>query len=214
LKKKDDRAFSKYERKNKKFYEKFKTVFGKTCEHSNHGEQLKGRNLSFCFKDIQNEVDDEKNQVHTRALHAEENAFLQIAKYGGQPLKGGILSSTACPCELCAKKAYQLGISKIIYVDPYPGIASDNIINSGIPSNQPKMTLYRGALSHAYHRLYQPFMSYKDELQLLTGYELKKKETPEYEKLKEENLQLNQKIMDLEKASKIFCASLPDSALT
>ncbi len=36
----------------------------------------KNRNVPFCFKSIQNEIEGEKNQVHTRSLHAEENAFL------------------------------------------------------------------------------------------------------------------------------------------
>ncbi|MDE5830508.1 MAG: hypothetical protein K2H53_02235, partial [Clostridia bacterium] len=46
-----------------------------------------------------------QNQVHTRSLHAEENAFLQISKYGGQGIRGGKLFTTASPCELCSKKA-------------------------------------------------------------------------------------------------------------
>ena len=156
--------FSEYEKSDKEFQKKFKEMH----EDQLKNNELEGRNLSFCFKDIRNKIKGNKNQVHTRALHAEENAFLQIAKYGGQALNGGVLFSTASPCELCAKKAYQLGISKIIYVDPYPGIAESNIIESGKPGKRPKMILYRGALGSAYHKLYQPLMSYKDELQLLT----------------------------------------------
>ncbi|MCU7215616.1 hypothetical protein [Pseudomonas sp. VE 196-7] len=70
------------------------------------------RNIPFCFKTIQNEIEGEKNQVHSRSLHAEENAFLQIAKYGGQELIGGVLFTTASPCELCAKKSLSIGYYK------------------------------------------------------------------------------------------------------
>ncbi len=123
------------------------------------------RNIPFCFKTIQNEIEGEKNQVHTRSLHAEENAFLQIAKYGGQELIGGVLFTTASPCELCAKKAYQLGITKIIYIDPYPGIATDHILSIG--AKKPMLELFRGAVGRAFYQLYQPLMPYKDELELL-----------------------------------------------
>ncbi|EAW3143545.1 deoxycytidylate deaminase, partial [Salmonella enterica] len=119
------------------------------------------------FKDIHNDLDKEKkgNQVHTRALHAEENAFLQLAKYGGIGVQGGRLYTTASPCELCAKKAYQLGISEIVFIDPYPGIAQDHIINIG--SKPPMLIQFRGAIGKSYHRLYEQVIPIKDELEYL-----------------------------------------------
>ncbi|MBJ2320160.1 hypothetical protein PS887_02314 [Pseudomonas fluorescens] len=147
------------------------------------------RNIPFCFKAIQNEIEGEKNQVHTRSLHAEENAFLQIAKNGGQKLLGGILFTTASPCELCAKKAYQLGIIKIIYIDPYPGIATDHILSVG--SKKPVLELYRGAVGRAFYQLYQPLMPYKDELELLfTIPQYHNPESPSKNYLKLENSKL------------------------
>ncbi len=126
-----------------------------------------GRPLSYCFKSIKNGIDDNKNQVHTRSLHAEENAFLQITKYGGMGVQGGKLFTTASPCELCSKKAYQLGISEVVFIDPYPGIAIDHILSIG--SNPPKLTQFRGAVGKGYHHLYEPLMPYKDELSYLAN---------------------------------------------
>ena len=163
---KDQTAFSDYEKTNKEFNQLFTKKYKKI-----NNKNLKGRNVSFCFKCIQNSIKEGKNQVHTRSLHAEESAFLQITKYGGQGIKGGKLFTTASPCELCSKKAYQLGISVIYYIDPYPGIATDHILYSG---NKPKeLRLFHGAIGSAYHKLYSPFMAYKDELSLLTGVEIK-----------------------------------------
>ena len=105
--------------------------------------------------------------MHTRSLHAEENAFLQIAKDGGQSIKDGKLFTTASPCELCAKKAVQLGIRSIYYIDPYPGISQTHILASG--KHKIIMKLFSGAVGRAYHRFYEPFMAYKDELSLRTG---------------------------------------------
>ena len=126
--------------------------------------KLKGKNCSFCFKTVHNNYENEKNQVHTRSLHAEENAMLQITKNGGIGVTGGILFTTASPCELCSKKAYQLGISKVFYIDPYPGIAEDQILKSGIGG--PDVQIFSGAVGSVYNRLYETFLSYKDEMSL------------------------------------------------
>tara|TARA_R110002167_G_scaffold366158_1_gene593408 strand:- start:103628 stop:104137 length:510 start_codon:yes stop_codon:yes gene_type:complete len=128
-----------------------------------------GKNLSYCFKDIKNSIDLSGNQVHTRSLHAEENAFLQLAKYGTSGIEGGKLFTTASPCELCAKKAYQLGIKDIVYIDPYPGIAIDHILTIG--NNRPNLIQFRGAVGKGYHMLYEPTISYKDELNYLKSEE-------------------------------------------
>jgi len=131
---------------------------------------LKGRNVCFCFKTLHNACYDGKNQVQTRSLHAEENAFLQITKYGGNGIKGGKLFTTASPCELCSKKAYQLGIKVIYYIDPYPGISENQILLVG--SKRPEIRLFNGAIGSAYHWLYEPLMPYKDELSILLNLEI------------------------------------------
>lgn len=132
---------------------------------------LEGRNCSFCFKAFENAYENEKNQVHTRSLHAEENAMLQIAKNGGMGLKNGFLFTTASPCELCAKKAFQLGITKIFYIDPYPGISRMHTLKNGVNGQgNPELEMFRGAVGRTFHKLYEPFLSHKDEIKILTGF--------------------------------------------
>ncbi len=104
----DGKAYSKYEQGDDFVKELNKSTLGKLNK-----AYVSGRNITYCFKATYNKIEGDRNQVHTRALHAEENAFLQIVKYGGQGIEGGFLFTTASPCELCAKKAYQLGISRI-----------------------------------------------------------------------------------------------------
>jgi deoxycytidylate deaminase len=161
----DEPAYSDYESNNPIFRKTMECFYRDILSEDKCKIKLNGLNLSYCFKDIQNLIDGDKNQVHTRSLHAEENAFLQITKYGGEGIKGGMLFVTASPCELCSKKAYQLGIKTIVYIDPYPGIAKDHILNSG--SNKPKLQLFNGAIGRAYYQLYEPVLSYKDELEML-----------------------------------------------
>lgn len=131
--------------------------------------KLEGLSYAFCFKDIYNAIKQSNNQVYTRALHAEENAFLQLSKYGGQGIKGGKLFCTASPCELCAKKAFQLGIKEIYYIDPYPGISVQHILSFGT-KHGPKMFLFYGAIGDAFVKLFTPRMPLKDELRLVTGF--------------------------------------------
>ena len=160
----DSVSFSEYERTDQKFKKeglaKFKSI-PLTMPHIN------GRHLTYCFKSAYNKMKSGDNQVHTRALHAEENAFLQISKLGGTGLKGGFLFTTASPCVLCAKKAYQVGISKIFYVDPYPDITFSHVFGTG--TGIPSVELFSGVVGSAYHALYEPIMPFKDEISALVA---------------------------------------------
>lgn len=179
--------FSEYELKDPTFRKALNAKYSNLIATN----KTSNRNFSFCFKSIQNEIEGEKNQVHTRALHAEENAFLQISKHGGQKLSGGVLFTTASPCELCAKKAYQLGFKKIVYIDPYPGIATKHILSAG--KNKPELELFRGAVGRAFYQLYQPLMPYKDEMELIFDIpSFDNPEKPSKSILKQENAALLQ----------------------
>lgn len=127
-------------------------------------DTMKGHNCPFCFKEYHNTFQGKDNQVHTRSLHAEENAMMQISKYGGQALKNGNLFTTASPCELCSKKACQLGIVNIFYIDPYPGIAQSQILKGG--KKPPNLFMFQGAVGRGYFKLFEPYMSLKDETSL------------------------------------------------
>ena len=165
LNQEDKKAYSNFENNDPQFRSKLDDIYSKSVASEDIQNILLGRNVTFCFKDIYNKATGKDNQVHTRSLHAEENAFLQISKYGGQGVKGGKLFTTASPCELCSKKAYQLGIKEIFYIDPYPGIALDHILNFGV--EKPVLLLFSGAIGRAYSQLYEPILSYKDELKTI-----------------------------------------------
>lgn len=107
-----------------------------------------------------------KNPTRERALHAEENAFLQIAKSGGQSVRNGTLYTTASPCALCAKKAMQLKIKRIVYIDPYPDISNDQILKSGRQEEWPILDFFKGAIGTAYFRLYSHLIGIKDEQEI------------------------------------------------
>lgn len=161
-KNRDRESFSEYELQNNEFQEVVDKLY-----IMKQKKPREGLPLPYCFKDIKMGLDNQRNQVHTRSLHAEENAFLQITKYGGQGIQGGKLFVTASPCELCSKKSYQLGIKQIYYIDPYPGIAKEHILSFGKVGN-PELILYTGAIGAAFEKLYSPVIPMKDELELHT----------------------------------------------
>ena len=146
--------------------------FLRTKTASVNFDLLHGRNCAYCFKDAYNAFTGKKNQVHTRAIHAEEMAFLQAAKIGNPPVKGGCLFTTASPCELCSKKAYHTGIKKIYYIDQYPGISYKHILSCG--KYAPEMIPFSGAIGRAYTQLYTQIIPYKEELYMLLGLTFKK----------------------------------------
>jgi dCMP deaminase len=160
----DKDAYSDYENNDEDFRNEVKDGYDIILT-SDSSERWSGRTISYCFKDMYNRCVNKEDKTYTRSLHAEENAMLQVAKYGGMGLKDGRLFTTASPCELCSKKAYQLGISDIFYINPYPGISRNHILHAG--SNPPELHLFSGAIGRAYHQLYEPIMPQKDEIELM-----------------------------------------------
>ena len=163
-----DKIYSKYElsgnikNTDKRFVECLReNVNKKTVENlSNFGLRY-----SYCFRSQYNKFTGTKDQVNTRSLHAEENTMLRLAKSGGNGLKNGIMYVTASPCVLCSKKAFQIGIQEIVYLDPYTDIAPDLILRCGW--NTPKLKAFKGAIGVTFYKLYRPFMPYKDEIAIL-----------------------------------------------
>ena len=122
----------------------------------------------YCFKDIYNSMTGEKDFSYARSLHAEENAFLNL-RTNAAAAKGGYLFTTSSPCVSCAKMAMQLQISRIYYVEQYPGIQNRHVLSAGVPEGRPEMILMAGAVGKAYMQLYTPEMPLKDEAELRMG---------------------------------------------
>ncbi len=168
LNNKDPDSFSTYEIENPVFSKLLSDNYSSLFKKSSSPDSFKGRLFSYCFKDEYEKLTKEKNQVHTRSLHAEENAFLQLAKYGSEGIIGGNLFTSASCCVLCSKKAYQLGIRNIYYIDPYTDIANSHILSFGKDKSQgPQCHLFYGAIGRAYTCLFTQRIAIKDELKIL-----------------------------------------------
>ena len=54
-----------------------------------------------------------------RAVHAEMEALLSVARSGVSPVDG-TLYTTTFPCHNCAKHIVAAGIKRVVYVEPFP----------------------------------------------------------------------------------------------
>jgi deoxycytidylate deaminase len=56
----------------------------------------------------------------SRAVHAEMEAIISVARSGKSGIVGATLYSTTFPCHNCARHIVASGIKKVIYIEPYP----------------------------------------------------------------------------------------------
>lgn len=92
-------------------------------------DELKSEELSNKVSDIIK--NNSKMLDYCRALHAEENAIVNMARLSvSTDLSKSTLYTTTYPCNLCANKIAQVGIKKIIYHEPYPQEEARKILNA------------------------------------------------------------------------------------
>jgi len=88
---------------------------------------------------------------YCRALHAEENAIINLARNGRSvPLEECVLYTTTYPCRMCANKIVSVGLRSIVYVEPYPDEVAKSILGNADVKDQ----FFRGVTFKAYTRLY------------------------------------------------------------
>ncbi len=87
---------------------------------------------------------------YCRALHAEENAILNVARVGASAaLPASTLFTTTYPCNLCANKIAQVGIKHIVYFEPYPMDEAKKILEDKGVEQEP----FEGVTYNGYFRL-------------------------------------------------------------
>ena len=74
--------------------------------------------LGGCLREKLGVPSGERQEI-CRAIHAEQNAVLQLA-ITGLSGRGATAYVTAHPCFTCAKLLVQLGVVRVVYADGYP----------------------------------------------------------------------------------------------
>lgn len=57
---------------------------------------------------------------YSRAVHAEMDAIISVARAGRGGIVGSTLYCTTFPCHSCARHIVASGISRVVYIEPYP----------------------------------------------------------------------------------------------
>lgn len=79
------------------------------------------------------ERSDVRNLIEfSRAVHAEMEAIISVARTGKTGLIGGTLYSTTFPCHSCARHIVAAGIDRVIYIEPYTKSLAVNLHEDAI----------------------------------------------------------------------------------
>lgn len=84
-----------------------------------------------------------------RALHAEERAIINVARSGVCVDSKCRMFVTTFPCNLCANKIAEIGLSEVVYSEPYPVTESVEILDKAGVKHSP----FSGVTFNGYFRL-------------------------------------------------------------
>ncbi len=77
-----------------------------------------------------------------RSVHAEMAALTDAAKRG-IPVQGATLYTTTFPCHLCARHIISAGISRVVYVQPYPKSQTKRLYSDSVAIDPPAEVIGR-----------------------------------------------------------------------
>lgn len=138
--------------------------YERSSDFITHLQSKYNKDVPFCFREEFADIEGSKKAEFTRALHAEENAFFQTLKTSSGTLRNLTLYTTSRTCQLCAKKAYQLNVKRIVYIDDYSDIAIKQTIQIG--SKKIAVEKFQGITGQAYFKLFSSLIPEKDLIQL------------------------------------------------
>jgi deoxycytidylate deaminase len=115
-----------------------------------------------CSEDLKLRYFPDRGMRWCTALHAEERALLNSS---GSDIEDGVLYTTAFPCFNCARQIAQAGISKVIYVEPYPQLDVLPFLERNGITVEP----FQGVKARAFERLFSQFRQVMESKYRLGG---------------------------------------------
>lgn len=107
----------------------------------------------------------------SRAVHAEMDALVGIARNGGLSCRGGSLYCTTYPCHNCARHIVAAGITEVFYIEPYAksmatDLHKDSICDTtathGTTEDRVSFQLFSGVAPRRFARLFEKRSELKD----------------------------------------------------
>jgi deoxycytidylate deaminase len=108
---------------------------------------------------------------YCRAVHAEMEALLSLCRSYGNSSLGAIMYVTTYPCHNCTKHILCAGISKVVYIEPYPKSLAEELHSDAIDvapidenfSNKLLFIPYRGVSPKRYQDFFEMREDRKDK---------------------------------------------------
>lgn len=105
---------------------------------------------------------------YSRAIHAEMEAILNIARSGKNTTSGAVMYTTTYPCHNCARHIIAAGISRVVYIEPYEKslamkLHSDAISLEGLSEEKVFFENFEGVSPKRYTTLFEFSHLRKDE---------------------------------------------------
>lgn len=88
------------------------------------------------IKEVLKETDIKQLIEYSRAVHAEMEAIISVARGNKTGLKGSTLYCTTFPCHSCARHILASGISKVIFIEPYPKSLATELHRDALSVNE------------------------------------------------------------------------------
>ncbi len=96
-----------------------------------------------------------------RSIHAEEDVIFRALKNNYNDFENSILYTTTFPCLMCAKMIINVGIKRIVFVEPYPVKMAEQLLKeAGV-----KITMFEGVKAQAYNKLFKKERDFKKKMQ-------------------------------------------------
>ncbi len=89
-----------------------------------------------------------RNMEVCTAIHAEDRAIRSLA---GRSAKGAVMYATTFPCFQCARHIIDVGISKLVYVEPYPIKESYEFLTKNNVNVEP----FQGFMARCFHLVFR-----------------------------------------------------------
>lgn len=110
----------------------------------------------------------------SKAVHAEMDAIIGIARSGVTGLQGSTLFTTVYPCHSCARHIVAAGITSVVYIEPYEKSLAISLHDDAIvqdPESEPaigtapsvRFIHFEGVSPQKFARLFQSNMPRKDD---------------------------------------------------
>lgn len=153
-----------------KYFKRYKTTLPKEIKKTFKIDALREINELISKAIRKSEFKDATE--YCRAVHAEMDALMSVARNVSGSTLGSIIYVTTEPCHNCVKHIIAAGVEQVVYIEPYPKSLGEELHSDAISLNPQKtedstgkvcFMPYQGVAPRRYHEFFDMLEKRKDE---------------------------------------------------